>query len=555
MRFDLNTMDHGGGLSAPLGRFSTFGPGSGNGLLTLDADMLAPLNSFEFATHTIGCCACGQIHTVETVAFKQAMVDAEGSFAPSAAVEGPIFAGDIPGGIGTDVVIYVGDTVVDTIEVSGDQDWFKIFLQAGTRYQITLTGTGDDPLDDPYLEIMNQMGGQITYNDDSNGTYNSSLFFVASTTGLYYINAHGWVDDQGDTSTGQYTLTVQESEITETYSFDQIADYLTSGYWSERSWGTTSLTYNVQGLTTEQAALAEAALALWASYTPLTFTEVTSGGQIVFTSDDPNDPDDPDAQDAHASNTVTSGGVITHSDVNISDNWFGGDTTLDSYTFQTYIHEIGHALGLGHAGPYNSSAVYGQDNIYFNDNWSYSVMSYFDQLEAGFGNYRFALGPQIADILAVQSLYGANPSGTHVGNTTYGFNSTESDINDWSQFVVVQTEGTYLRPPSYAIYDTGGIDTIDLSGFSNGQTLSLVPETFSSLGDRPVVDSPTYVNNVSIMRGTIIENAIGGSGDDTITGNSADNTITLGGGADTYVYLNGGGADTILDFSVANDSL
>ncbi|MEZ5946332.1 MAG: M10 family metallopeptidase [Hyphomonas sp.] len=374
---------------------------------------------------------------------------------------------------------------------------------------------------------------------------------MPSRSGYFYINAHGWVDDEGATSTGQYTLTLSESAITETYTFDQIATYLTSGYWSERSWNDMSLTFNVQGLTAAQATLARAALDLWASYTALTFTEVTSGGQIVFTSDNPNPSDDTE-QDAHASNTV-SGGVITQSTVNISDNWFGGDTSLDSYTFQTYLHEIGHALGLGHAGPYNSTAVYGQDNIYINDNWSYTLMSYFDQAEAGFGSYRFALGPQIADILAIQDLYGTNPDGTHAGNTTYGFNSTESDINDWSQFVIVQSEGTYLRPPSYAIYDTGGIDTIDLSGFSNDQTLSLIPETFSSLGDRADISAPTYVNNVSIMRGTIIENAIGGSGNDTITANSANNQLTGGAGNDRFVFAPNGGTDSIMDFQVGSD--
>jgi hypothetical protein len=38
--------------------------------------------------------------------------------------------------------------------------------------------------------------------------------------------------------------------------------------------------------------------------------------------------------------------------------------TIDSYSFQTYVHEIGHALGLGHGGPYNGSASYGLDNLY-----------------------------------------------------------------------------------------------------------------------------------------------------------------------------------------------
>ena len=468
---------------------------------------------------------------------------------PAGQTSGAAAGGDIPGNTSTTATLAVGGSVVGTIDVSNDSDWFAIDLVAGQRYAFTLSGTGLNPLDDPYLEIMSSTGVQLNYNDDGPGdTLDSLMYFVPSQTGTYYLNAHGWVSlDDGTTSTGQYTLTAEEAPLTEVRTFDGVAHYLTDEYWSQRSWSDLSLTYDVQSLTPAQANLARMALATWASLTPLTFTEVTSDAQIIFTSD-------PVADDAESANTSTSvsQGTILHADINITDNWNLGDTSLDSYTYQTYLHEIGHALGLGHAGPYNGSAVYGQDNVYINDNWSYSVMSYFDQLDAGFGNYRFVLGPQVADILAIQSLYGANPAGTHTGNTVYGFNSTESDINDWSQFVLIDSTGTYVRPPSYAIYDTGGIDTIDLSGYYRDQELSLVPETFSSLGDRAVDADPTYTNTVSIARGTIIENAIGGSGNDTITGNSANNTLTGNAGNDRLIggagidFLYGGvGSDTL----------
>ena len=464
---------------------------------------------------------------------------------------GTVQAGeDIPGDTSTTATIAIGGTVVDTIEVSGDQDWFRVNLVAGQRYVFTLSGSGDTPLGDPYLEIMDSSGSQVRFNDDSGGTLNSTLYFTPDTSGVYYVNAHGWEDTDGTTSTGQYTLTANTAPPLESRTFDGIAHYLTDEYWTHRAWTDTSLTFDVQALSAEQAALARTALEIWASVTSLTFTEVTSDAQIVFASDNPN-PDDDTEADAHASNTVLAG-VITHSDINISDNWFGGNTDLNSYTFQTYLHEIGHALGLGHAGPYNSSATYGQDNIYTNDNWSYTVMSYFDQLEAGFGNYRFVLAPQIADILAVQSLYGANPDGTRAGNTTYGFNSTESDYNDWSQFVTVDNGLTFTGPYSYAIYDTGGIDTIDLSGYYRDQVLSLVPETFSSVGDRGVDSDPTYTNIISIMRGTIIENAIGGTGNDTLTGNDSNNILRGGEGADTLI--GGNGTDTA-DYSDATGSV
>jgi predicted Zn-dependent protease len=37
--------------------------------------------------------------------------------------------------------------------------------------------------------------------------------------------------------------------------------------------------------------------------------------------------------------------------VSVAQSWLNANgTSLGSYSMQTYIHEIGHALGLGHAG-------------------------------------------------------------------------------------------------------------------------------------------------------------------------------------------------------------
>jgi Ca2+-binding RTX toxin-like protein len=74
--------------------------------------------------------------------------------------------------------------------------------------------------------------------------------------------------------------------------------------------------------------------------------------------------------------------------------------------------------------------------------------------------------------------------------------------------------------------------------------------------------------NIGIAYGAIIENAIGGHGDDRINGNQANNRFTGGGGADTFVLADYSGTipspgapggtvvvdtsvDTIADFSRA----
>ena len=539
----------------------------------IEIEGLERLSSFALRTHQLVCCPCGEDHSAELLAHKISLAGGWHTATPAATLSAPdgspqqatfTIPGEVAGSTATTQAISVGDTVVSQIEISGDQDWYRIQLQAGVTYEFRLTSSGANPLGDPYLELMDASGNQVKFNDDGAGNFNSLLRYTATSSGTFYLNAHGWVDSGGQTSTGTYTLTTAVADPLPTWTIDQIAAYLANGTNPGLGprWTITNITYNIEDLTASEQQIAERALQMWAAVTPLTFTRTTGTANITFVNsvdDDPSAADDDSDPSAYA-RTSTSGGSIVSSLIVISSNWQTLDPNaqagwFDNYMQQTYIHEIGHALGLGHSGPYDGSAEYGTDNLYTNDHWAYTVMSYFDQLEAGHGNYRFVLGLQQADIAAMHLLYGPNPAGTFAGNTTYGFNSSAPGTNiDWSQFVYVQGV-TYRRPPAMTIYDTGGVDTINLSGFAQPQILDLRPGTFSSLGDRPQQTPHHYVNVVAIHFNTIIENAVGGSGNDTITGNSANNTITLGAGADIYVYAPNGGADTITDFSVAQDRL
>jgi serralysin len=271
--------------------------------------------------------------------------------------------------------------------------------------------------------------------------------------------------------------------------------------------------------------LARAAFQTWANVTNLVFQEVESGGDIPF---------DDNQSGAFAGGTW-SGGLITSMRVNVSTSWLASyGTTIDSYSFQTYVHEIGHALGLGHGGPYNGSASYGLDNLYVNDVWSFTIMSYFDQAEADFGSYRFVMGPSLGDILAVQNLYGANTT-FNSGDSVYGRNATAGSLYDFANFATV---------PAFSIYDTGGADTLDASGYGANQTVNLNAEAFSSIGG--------LTNNIAIARGVVIEAAIGGNGSDGIIGNASDNLLIGNAGADT---LDGGAANASLDGDAGADSL
>ena len=157
-----------------------------------------------------------------------------------------------------------------------------------------------------------------------------------------------------------------------------------------------------------------------------------------------------------------------------------------------------------------------------NDVWSYTIMSYFDQAEADFGSYRFVMGPSLGDILAVQNLYGANTT-FNSGNSVYGRNATAGSLYDFASFASV---------PAFSIYDTGGADTLDASGYGANQIINLNTEAFSSIGG--------LLNNIAIARNVIIEAAIGGDGADSMLGNAGDNMLMGNDGADT---LDGGAGD------------
>jgi serralysin len=444
--------------------------------------------------------------------------DTTGTFRLSVSAA-PLVAIDPIGGISTSATLGVGNGINGTIDSATDHDYYRISLVAGESY-IFRTGSttplsGDNPAGavDTTLTLRDQSGVQLKTNDDAGEYAYSGLRFTATTTGTYYLDVGGF----SGAPIGQYNLTAYTTVPLTVFTNDQIANQLTTGYWggSAHRFNATAgstITYNVAALTAGGQTLARAAIGLWSDVTGITFTEVASGGQIVYDDDQPG---------AFAEASF-SAGITTGATVNIETAWLTTyGTNLNSYSFQTYLHETGHALGLGHGGNYDGNANYGVDALYLNDAWATTVMSYFDQSEndyfGGQGFTRqFLLSPMVADGIAIAALYGTATT-TRTGNTTYGFN------NNSGRAVYDATENPSV---SYTVFDNGGSDTLDYSGFSQTQRIDLNQETFSNVGGR--------TGNISIARGSAIENAIGGSGNDTIIGNGLANQLDLSrGGVDT----------------------
>ena len=208
-------------------------------------------------------------------------------------------------------------------------------------------------------------------------------------------------------------------------SVRQIADYLTDGYWEAQGafrhsfdvapGGT--LTVNITALTAEGQQLAKWGLEAWTNVSGIQFEFVTNpNANITF------DDNEDDAFARVTSLDSTQGRLIsTH--VNVATSWLESyGTTMDSYSFQTYIHEIGHALGLGHSGPYNGHLD--SFPLFLDDSWHITVMSYVPQTDNERLSASFAtvVTPMVADIAAIHELYG-EPDSVNGGNTTYGYRS------------------------------------------------------------------------------------------------------------------------------------
>ena len=324
---------------------------------------------------------------------------------------------------------------------------------------------------------------------------------------------------------------------TVTASYDQLAEFLISGYWdgAPRSFDTSTsnvITVSVGALNADGRFLARAALEAWEMVADIEFREVTSGADITF---------DDEAAGSYASSLMI-GETLQSVDVNIgTDRIDRYGASLDGYAFQTYVHEIGHALGLGHQGHYDGGADYETDATFVNDSWQVSIMSYFNQIENTDTDASYArLGTaMIADILAIQQIYGAPGAGSvTAGNTTYGNNSNlDNYLGELFNLIASgRTNSTYTGDDmAFTIWDAGGIDTIDLSHTTRVNRIRLESQGISDVNG--------VEGNLIIARGTEIENVTTGSGRDEIYGTGVANVLRAGAGSDFVTGL--GGADQI----------
>jgi serralysin len=322
-------------------------------------------------------------------------------------------------------------------------------------------------------------------------------------------------------------------------------------------------------------AMIQAGMALWSAVTNITFVEASDpdSAALLFHFDNNGfaatgtyeSPVGPATVGTPYMGVNQSAAVVFDpSQLNISG--LNSFTSYGGYGVDTVIHELGHVLGLGHAGPYNGDVDAETQQFGPYDSRQWSLMSYINPWQAAEysasytvtgtewgtsadGYYREPTTWMPLDILAAQRLYGVATNTPLSGGQVFGFDcNIPAPIGQFFDFTV-------NTAPVVTLWDEGEDNTLNLSGFSAPAVVDLRPGAFSS------VDGMT--NDIGIAFGTSIDTVIGGTGDTTYVLNAQSDSVVGGGGNDTVEYEGSGanftdtyaGPSQTLDGSGVDDTL
>jgi Ca2+-binding RTX toxin-like protein len=494
-------------------------------------------------------------------------------------------------------------TIKGSVSSNNDVDFYSITLQAGEKIVLDIDHTTNSL--DSFVRFYGPNGVEIVNNDDkisadpgsstpwTDHNTDSYLTYRVVTSGTYYFSVESFGDlnndgdDDGPTvgeSNGAYSLNVSIGPpATPAQIFDEDIDALISG----AQWNHNALTFgfptdvsqypsgikettpatDFTPFSAAQQAAAASLVQQIASVSALTFQQLSAN---------------PGSADIRYAMSSEADVAYAYYPTNGGPNSIGGTAWFNksdfnnpvkgNYAWMGILHETGHTLGLkhGHEAPAVSAD---------HDSVEYTVMTYRsfpgDDIN-GYTNEQWGY-PQtlmMLDIAALQRVYGANFN-TNSGSSVYSWSAStgEMSINGIGQGAPGNGIGGSANRVFETIWDGGGNDTYDLSNYSTNVTVDLRPGEWSSFGMQiaflGLKDGINHyargnVANALLYQGntaSLIENAVGGSGFDTLIANQAANHLTGNAGSDTFKWMaatdggTGALADTIMDFTRGADKI
>jgi Ca2+-binding RTX toxin-like protein len=408
-------------------------------------------------------------------------------------------------------------------------------------------------LDDPQGDYLDGgAGNDVLYggtgNDTLDGGTGANLLYGGDGDDLYIINSQfNYIYDLGGNDSGIINVDWFKPNIVDIENWTWAPGVQKLPYWIDALTyaGAPKLALSVSATHTVNYCFAQSVNANFTEqdkngFTPFTADQIAYTKKMLAFVESVVNIHFVETTDPSGPNTIVLGNNVQQNSAGYARmlDWPGGGLVMMALSdpalhpdkdagFEFYrvtLHEVAHSLGLKH--PFDEadkggSGGFGPYLPKAENDMAYTVMTYVGMDHQPFRAYN------PFDIASLQYLYGLSAA-FNAGDTTY----------------------TIKSDTSLMIGDGAGSDTIDGSAQARPITMYLEPGYWSHVGDKAGLI--TAAGQFTVNFGSVIENALGGSGADQIVGNGAANIIDGGAGDDV---LDGAAGDDKLVGGVGNDKL